>query len=520
MTTRHRGAGDRPNLILFNPDSWRGDALGHLGAPGVQTPYLDRLVAESAVSFRHAFCQNPVCTPSRCSFMTGWYPHTAGHRTMTHMLRRHEPVMLQVLKEQGYHVAWGGKNDLVPGRDGWSRACHERIRPRPGPDDPEYRSAARRADWRGAPGSDTFYSFFRGRIDRGPADPPAGGGHPEWRLIESAVSFLRSRAGSREPFCLYLSLTAPHPPYAVEEPFFSRIDRSLVPDPVPEPDWSRKPSLLRALHQRQGLQGWSPERWRELRAVYYGMCARVDRQFGRLVETLRETGLFGRTAVLFFSDHGDFTGDYGLVEKTQNTFEDCLCRVPLVFKPPADLAASGVRDALVELVDVPATVYELAGVEPGYTHFGRSLLPAAADPSAEHRDAVFCEGGRLAGEEAHCAERASPSFGDPGGLYHPRIEAQQRIPEHTRAAMCRTRRFKYVRRFYEPDEFYDLEQDPGERDNRAGDPARESEIRALRDRMLNWYMETCDVVPWDLDERGFSPADPGAAAGPAGTRGR
>ena len=90
----------RPHLIIFNPDQWRGDTLAHLGHPAVQTPHLDRLAREDGVSFRWAFCQNPVCTPSRCSFMTGWYPHVRGHRTMFHMLRVHEgePVLLKTLK--------------------------------------------------------------------------------------------------------------------------------------------------------------------------------------------------------------------------------------------------------------------------------------------------------------------------------------------------------------------------------------------------------------------------------------
>ncbi len=64
----------RPHIIIFNPDQWRGDVMGHLGNPAAVTPNLDEIVESDAVSFRHAFCQNPVCTPSRCSFMTGWYP--------------------------------------------------------------------------------------------------------------------------------------------------------------------------------------------------------------------------------------------------------------------------------------------------------------------------------------------------------------------------------------------------------------------------------------------------------------
>ena len=77
---------DKPNIIIFNPDQWRGDMLGYLGYPGAQTPNLDNIIKEDAVAFKNAFCQATVCTPSRCSFMTGWYPHVHGHRTMHYML--------------------------------------------------------------------------------------------------------------------------------------------------------------------------------------------------------------------------------------------------------------------------------------------------------------------------------------------------------------------------------------------------------------------------------------------------
>ena len=118
----------QPHVLLFNPDQWRGDVLGHLGNPGAVTPALDAF-ARDAVSFRSAFCQNPVCTPSRCSFMTGWYPHVHGHRTMHHMLRPHEPMLLRTLKEAGYFVWWGGKNDVVPAEGGFEAFCDEKYRP-------------------------------------------------------------------------------------------------------------------------------------------------------------------------------------------------------------------------------------------------------------------------------------------------------------------------------------------------------------------------------------------------------
>ena len=107
----------KPHIIIFNPDQFRTDALHHMGCEASVTPNFDRTVMEDGVSFSNAFCQNPVCTPSRCSFMTGWYTHVHGHRTMYHMLREHEPVLLKILKENDYYVWWGGKNDLIPGQN-------------------------------------------------------------------------------------------------------------------------------------------------------------------------------------------------------------------------------------------------------------------------------------------------------------------------------------------------------------------------------------------------------------------
>jgi arylsulfatase A-like enzyme len=494
-------ARNRPHVLIFNPDQFRSDALGHAGNPASVTPVLDALARTDAVSFLRAFCQNPVCTPSRCSFMSGWYPHVRGHRTMFHMMRKDEPVLLRRLREEGYFVWWGGKNDLVPGQDGYDEFCDVKYRPQRklAPNTHSIES------WRGEPGGDNYYSFLAGRLPWTEGDECCF--DSDWANVAGAVEFLelRGRELAREgrPLCIYLPLGYPHPPYAVEEPFFSAINRSKVPARIPTPPgWKGKPSMLRGIWSRQGLQGWTEERWTELRAVYLGMCSRIDRQLGLVLEALRRAGLYDETAVFFFSDHGDFTGDYGLVEKNQNTFEDCLTRVPLLVKPPAGVPSEPrATEALAELIDVPATIEALCGITPRHTHFGRSLLPVVAGETDEHRDAVFCEGGRLHGER-HCMELESPSNQRPEGLYWPRVNLQtSEGPEHTKAVMCRTRDWKYVRRLYEPDELYDLAADPRETLNRAGDPACAGVLSKLRDRMLTWFVETCDAVPHDTDKR-------------------
>jgi arylsulfatase A-like enzyme len=469
-----------------------------MGNPGAVTPNLDALVQEDAVSFRNAFCQNPVCTPSRCSFMTGWYPHVAGHRTMFHMLRPHEPVLLKSLKDAGYFVWWGGKNDLVPAQNSLEPYCNVSYVPeeRPKP----FWEMNRVQEWRGPKDSDTYFSFYVGKQTLMKGEEFYY--DPDWAWVLGAIDFIKS-APKDQPFCIYLPLVYPHPPYGVEDPWYSIIDTAKVPPRVPSPeDWSLKPSILRGIAERQRLQTWSEERWQELRRTYYGMCARVDHQLGLIVKALKEAGSYDDTAIFLFADHGDFTGDYGIVEKTQNTFEDCLTNVPFIVKPPKDVPIQpGVRDALVELIDMPATVEALTGVAPQHTHFGKSLLPVIAGEVEEHRDAVFCEGGRLHGE-THCMELESNISNEALNLYYPRLILQrQEGPEHTKAVMCRTKQYKYVRRFYESDELYDLTADPGEQVNRIHDPALQEALLRMKERLLDFYLETGDVVPHDADKR-------------------
>jgi arylsulfatase A-like enzyme len=500
----------KPPLIIFNPDQWRGDVLGHVGNPAAVTPNLDRLVQKDAVSFSAAFCQNPVCTPSRCSFMTGWYPHVRGHRTMHHMLHPElgEPNLLKTLKDNGYFVWWGGKNDLTPGQQGVEQYCDVRFHPT-AEDYARWQCTPREGNhggdlaWRGTAEGDNYYSFFKGKLDKGKEPYYCDG---DWARVLGALDFMRSYKGDK-PLCIYLPIGYPHPPYCVEEPWYSGTERDKLPRRAQPPkDWQGKPSILRRICENQNLQGWSEERWTELRATYYGMCSRLDHQFGMLREALHDAGLYDDAAIFLFSDHGDYTGDYGIVEKTQNTFEDCLTRVPFIVKPPKEVAVKPrVCDALVELVDFSATVYALTGIDPGYDHFGKSLLPVLSGETEAHRDAVFCEGGRRYGE-TQAMERESVSAKDGAdaiGLYSPRIRLQitDDGPYHTKAAMCRTSTHKYVMRLYEQDELYDLVADPLEETNIVNDPAARDVLIELKERLLRWYMETCDVVPRAADKR-------------------
>jgi arylsulfatase A-like enzyme len=485
----------RPHIVIFNPDHYRGDVLGHAGNPGAVTPNLDRLAREEAMSFTGAFCQNPVCVPSRCSFMSGWYPHVRGHRTMAHMMRPDEPVLLRTLKDAGYWVWWGGKNHLVSERFGFEEYCDVRFVP---PTAPLTRAGRARSDWRGRPGSDSYYSFFRGKT-------PLRKGEKffydhDWACVQGAVDLIRE-APSGRPLCLFLPLIFPHLPYCVEEPWFSMIDRRKIPPRIPTPEnWDGLPPIMKGLHANYNMGAWNEKRWRELKAVYYGMCARIDHQVGMVVDALRSKGFWDDTLFLFFSDHGEYAGDHGLIDINQNTFHDSLTRVPFLVKPPAGvLRKPGVHRALVELVDMPATVEDLTGLSLGHQHFGRSLVPLLHGEAREHRDAVFCEGGRLP-REFESMELEVSAHLNPSGQYWPRLRLMRTDGnEFLKAVMCRTHDYKYVRRLGGADELYDLRKDPGERDNRIADPGLAGVLAELKDRTLTFFLETGDVVPRSID---------------------
>jgi len=483
----------RPPLILFNPDSYRGDVLQHAGNSGAVTPHLDAL-SRDGVSFTRTFAQNPVCTPSRCSFMTGWYTHVHGHRSMINMLKPHEPNLLRVMKAEGYHVFWAGKNDLVSVRepDDFFHHCDTKSRPEaidyPGhrrpeslsTDDPRYRN------------------FYRGVA---PSDPSGSIPNRDRAWVEETVKFIREWEGE-EPFCLYIPLGGPHPAYLVAEEYYRRVDPAKLPPRIPVPKGDRLPAVLDDLREIYRADGMSEEDWRELKHVYYAMCTEIDDLFGMVVEALREKGLYEESLIAFFSDHGDFAGDYSLPEKTHLTLQDALLHVPFLIKPPAEIPVEpGTRSHLTELTDLTATVYDLLGIDPGYDHFGKSLRDSIAGHPDEHRDAVFAAVGSRRGEKAFINPDSSQfkSTDFYGMQSHVSVPYHQ---EGSLAVMCRTETHKLVRRPYSDcQELYDLRLDPGETRNLAGLREYESVERELDQRLLRFFLETSDVMPRAQDSR-------------------
>lgn len=217
-----------------------------------------------------------------------------------------------------------------------------------------------------------------------------------------------------------------------------------------------------------------------------------------------------------FADHGDYAGDYGLVEKWPSGLEDVLTRVPLMVRIPKG-ASDHVVSEPVELFDIMPTILELAQVPARHTHFARSLLPQLHGGQGESRRAVFAEGG-YSRHEPHCFEgrdEGSQTGRDERHIYYPKGRLQQEHPESVgRTVMIRTMSHKLIYRPEGLSELYDLRSDPRELNNVYGQSDHTDGQRELEQRLLDWYVETSDAVPYDEDPRSLPSCPPLGAKSP------
>lgn len=476
---------DKPNILMYVADQMRSDSLHHLGNKASFTPGLDGLLKDG-VSFQNTYCQNPVCVPSRCSFLSGFYPHTTGHRTMHYLQRPEEENILKTMKRNGYEVIWIGRNDVLPDNADKQDYCDQYF---DGDVDLSQSKMEINMD-----SKEQLYSFYIGEYEE----------HAyldyDWNCVNYLLSYLEKKAGEKnsKPFFIYCTLTFPHPPYICEKRWFQNIENENLPKRRPNIfECDGKASMLTQICEKQGIYKWTEAQLDEIRTTYLAMVSRFDHQLQRVCDKLKEQEFYDDTNILVFSDHGDYTTDYGIAEKVQNCFEDPVSNVPLIVKPSKNIPVTPrISSALVELLDIPATLCDMAGIELGYIQFGVSLLPVLAE-EREHKDAVFCEGGRIHGEI-----QAAESGHGPQSPYWPRLSTQSSEgPEHTKACMIRVGDYKYTMRLYEQDEFYDLKSDPMETHNCIRAEHYQDRIHDMRLRLLRHYMETADCVPVRKDKR-------------------
>ena len=265
------------------------------------------------------------------------------------------------------------------------------------------------------------------------------------------------------------------------------------------------PLYHRLIRQTRRLDRCGEGDFRRIAAVYLGMCSYVDYLFGEFLKVLEETGLAGDTCVIFLSDHGDWAGEYGLVEKWPSALDDCITRIPMAIRMPGG-AVGHVVDTSVESFDILPTVLELAGVEARHTHFATSLVPQLRGAPGDAGRAAFAEGG-YDPHEPHCFEGRDE--GDhagmtPDNIYYQKCRLQQTHPASAcRSAMIRTATHKLIHRTADACELYDLASDPRELHNLYGLSPAAAVQRQLEARLLEFFAGTSDVVPMDEDPRGL-----------------
>ena len=468
----------RPNLILFFPDEMRADALGCYGNPVCRTPNFDRLAQEGA-RFENCHVQYSVCGASRCSLLTGWPTSVRGHRSLYYFLRPEEPNLFRYLKRAGYDVFWFGKNDALA-----QQSFPDSV-----------------TEWRDAP-----FSLPPGAKPLTPGSTTMlfsdGGDRREtsdYKLLQMAFEVLERRESER-PFCIFLPTFQPHPPYSAPDGFGAMYKAKDLP-PLSAPNLAKKPSFHAAIRRRYGLDKVSDADLRQVRATYYGQVSYTDWLLGELLEAMERTGRAADTALFVGSDHGDYAGDYGLIEKWPSGLESCLTHVPLMGRVPG--ASPGiVGRGMNELYDIMATFLDLAGVRATHTHFARSLLPQMRGGPQDMDRAAFSEGGYNVYEP----QAFEPKL---GGLYGPKTELQNDEPDLVRrCASVRTTRHTFIARPNGQSELYDRIADPMETNNLIDARAAQGVRQELQIRLMNWYINTTGVPDATKDPRGLPPYYP------------
>lgn len=473
-------AGRRPNLILYVPDELRADALGCYGNPVAHTPNFDRF-ASQGTRFEECHVQHPVCGASRCSLLTGWPVSVHGHRSLYYLLRPDEPNMFRYLKQAGYDVYWLGRNDALATQT----------------------FADSLTEWYDLP-AQAYYGSAKPAMKPGPTTMlmPGGGAPeetPDYALVQRAIRMLESRKSDR-PFCIFFAMTQPHPPYRAPAPYDTMYNPADLPPLVP-PDLPSKPAFHAAIRKAYGLDSVSDAELRRVRATYYGQVTYADWVFGQLLDALDRTGHSADTAVFLASDHGDYTGDYGLVEKWPSGLESMLTHVPLIARIPGG-ASGTVSKEMVELYDIMATMLELGGTRATHTHFARSLIPQLHGAPGDPKRAAFSEGGYNVYE---------PQAFEPvrSGLYYAKESLQNNQPSMvSRVASVKTRQYTYIARPGGQSELYDRVKDPKETRNLFGSEAYVAARADMQSRLLSWYINTTGIPPTEKDPRDLPPFYP------------
>lgn len=224
--------------------------------------------------------------------------------------------------------------------------------------------------------------------------------------------------------------------------------------------------------------------------MYYGMISRIDAQLGRIIPLIDDRIAY----TIFFTDHGEYLGDHGLIEKWPSGVSDSLVHEPLIISGPG-IPQGRTVDALTEMADLGATIIDLASVKINYAINGKSLVPLLKGSTEQGRDFVISEGGFLKSEEPIIEYAMFFPYNLKASIQHKHTEAVGRV------TALRDKNYTFVYRLYEKNELYSRKSDPKELHNLIDDPNYECEISRYEKLLLRFFLGCSDHAPPSMDER-------------------
>ena len=421
---------DRPNILLITSDQQHWSTLGCQN-PAIETPNLDRLAAEGTL-FERAYCPNPTCTPTRASIITGKYPSQRGAWSLGTKLAESEHTVGEDFTAAGYRTSLVGKAHFQPLKE---TDEYRSLESYPVLQDLDF--------WRHFNGP--FYGFERVRLARNHADeshvgqhyalwmeergldnwrdyfkPPTGNNasqlhrweipeeyHYDAWIAEETCGQLADYANNGENFFVWASFFDPHPPYLVPQPWDQLYDPAeiAVPGITPGEHELNPPHFAMTQEASPDFSAWREsgfgihgynshlhdrDEMAQNIAVYYAMVSLMDKYIGRILDQLQSAGLAENTLVVFTTDHGHLFGQHGMIAKGGFHYED-LVRLPYIVRSPGRVPAGKRSTALQSLVDLPVTFLQWAGIEVPRAMVGVDQSPVWRGELAAARDHCLIE---------------------------------------------------------------------------------------------------------------------------------
>ncbi|MCL2832627.1 MAG: sulfatase-like hydrolase/transferase [Treponema sp.] len=467
----------KPNFLLLFSDQHNYSYMGCAGHPFVQTPSLDKLAAEG-VRFPNAYCQNPLCVPSRANLMTGNYCRNNGIYDNRHCLQSNGVTLPKILGTAGYRTCVIGKTHF--NGEQW-----QGFQQRPYGD--LYGQGHQQDPFRDPQHKGKISGNRDIVADSGPSGIPLPMTQTELCVAE-ASKWLQVHAGKEPeiPFFLSVNFEKPHFPINPPKNYFDHYkDKvSIQKDLEDYLEKSAVPFVKNAARNNGVINHrYHHDLILKTLAAYCGCVEWVDNAVGRIVDVLDYLGLKDDTVVIYTTDHGEMAYERGFWQKT--VFFDSSARIPFIFRCPSRFSPGRTQADLAGIIDLLPTMCDLAGIklEPEYDGVsinadGVSLADALVGGRPLDRRDLFCESTVL------------------------------KEPEHS-GCMLRTGKWKYNHYLDNGDELYDMEADTRELNNLVNDPAHASISKDLRSRVISFWepekqLDRYNKTPMMSNEKHFN----------------